>query len=92
MLAFDNNLPKSAAPDILMGTPDMLWLRTGKNVHPRAKGWNGRHPLAIGLISTQHGLKAEVKAEERSDSPKGLGLELCLGHAIVITGNMERFE
>jgi len=42
------------------------------------------HPLAIGLLSTQHGLKAEVKAEVRSTSPEGLGLELRFGHAIVI--------
>jgi hypothetical protein len=41
------------------------------------------HPLAIGLSSTQHGLKAEVKAEVRSTLPEGLGLELCFGHATV---------
>jgi hypothetical protein len=42
------------------------------------------HPLAIGLISPQHGLKAEVKAEVRSTSPEGLGLEFRFGHATVI--------
>jgi hypothetical protein len=42
------------------------------------------HPLAIGLLSTQHGLKAEVKAEVRSTSPEGLGLEFRFGHATVI--------
>jgi hypothetical protein len=42
------------------------------------------HPLAIGLISPQHGLKAEVKAEVRSSSPEGLGLEFRIGHSTVI--------
>jgi hypothetical protein len=42
------------------------------------------HPLAIGLLSAEHGLKAEVKAEVRSTSPEGLGLEFRFGHATVI--------
>ena len=66
-----------------MGPLTMLCLSNRLNIHLQARVWNG-HPLAIGLIPTQHGLKAEVKAEERSDSPEGLGLELCFGHAIVI--------
>ena len=85
------SINKKGSSDILMGTPNMLCLSTRKNNHPQARGWNG-HPLAIGLIATQHGLKAEVKAEERSDSPEGLGLELCFGHAIVITGDMGSFK
>lgn len=46
------------------------------------------NPVAIGLILRKHGLKTEVKAEVRSTSPEGLGLDVRFGHAIVLIGNM----
>lgn len=78
-----------AASDFLMGTPKMLWFASEKMMFkikiPKPEVGNG-HPLAVGLLSSQHGLKADVKAEVRSTSPEGLGLDICFGHAIVFKG------
>ena len=72
-----------------MGTPNMLWFASEKamtkTIIPKLEVGNG-HPLAVGLLSIQHGLKADVKAEVRSTSPEGLGLDIRFGHAIVFKG------
>ena len=72
-----------------MGTPNMLWFAGDKAMFeiiiPKPEVRNG-HPLAVGLLSYQHGLKADVKAEVRSTSPEGLGLDIRFGHAIVFKG------
>lgn len=75
-----------AASDILMGTPKMLWFASKKamvkTIIPKPEVGNG-HSLAVGLLSNQHGLKAGVKAEVRSTSAEGLGLDIRFGHPIV---------
>ena len=72
--------------DIPVGTPKILWLASrksmAKTIIPELEVGNG-HPLAVGLHLRQHGLKVCVKAEARSDSPEGLGLDTRFGHAIV---------
>ncbi len=72
-----------------MGTPSMLWFASKKamvkTIIPKPEVGNG-HPLAVGLFLSQHGLKAGVKAEVRSISPEGLGLDIRFGHAIVFKG------
>ncbi len=54
----------------------------GQTIIPELEVGNG-YPLAAGLHIKQHGLKVCVKAEARSDSPEGLGLDTHFGHAIV---------
>ncbi len=54
----------------------------GQTIIPELEVGNG-YPLAVGLHLRQHGLKVCVKAEARSDSPEGLGLDTRFGHAIV---------
>ena len=80
---------KNGASDILVGTPSMLWFASrkpmDKTIIPKPEVGNG-HPLAVGLFSRQHGLKAGVKAEVRSTSPEGLGLDIRFGYAIVFKG------
>jgi hypothetical protein len=56
-----------------------------ENIIPKPEVGSG-HPLAFGLPSCQHGLKAGVKAEVRSTSPEGLGLDSRFGHATVFKG------
>ena len=69
-----------------MGTPKMLWFGSDKAMVeikiPKPEVEIG-HPLAVGLLSGQHGLKVDVKTEVRSTSPEGLGLDIRFGHAIV---------
>ncbi len=77
---------KNVSSDIPVGTPKILWLASrkpmAKTIIPELEVGNG-HPLAVGLHLRQHGLKVCVKAEARSDSPEGLGLDTRFGHAIV---------
>jgi len=56
-----------------------------KTIIPELEVGNG-HPLAVGLLSSQHSLKADVKVEVRSTSPEGLGLDIRFGHATVFKG------
>ena len=72
-----------------MGTPYILCFAVAQMMNkyriPEPEVGIG-HSLAIGLLSWQHGLKADVKAEVRSTSPEGLGLDIRFGHAIVFKG------
>ena len=72
-----------------MGTPNMLWFASEKamvkNIILKPEVGNG-HPLAVGLLSSQHGLKAGVKAEIRNTSHEGLGLGIRFVHATVFKG------
>ncbi|RZB33834.1 MAG: hypothetical protein SRB2_03670 [Desulfobacteraceae bacterium Eth-SRB2] len=74
-----------------MGTPCMLCFTIARVMNKpgilQPEAGIG-HPLAIGLLSWQPGLKADVKAEVRSTSPEGLGLDIRFGHPIVFKGNM----
>jgi len=53
------------------------WPNTANILEPEA---GGGHPLAVGLLSTQHGQGGDVKT---AIAPEGLGLDITSAHASV---------
>ena len=53
------------------------WPNTANILEPEA---GGGHPLAVGLLSTQHGQGGDVKT---AIAPDGLGLDIASAHASV---------